>query len=255
VICDRALLQAGSKRMRRFGLNALLWSAFGIMILLGAYVALNACDLGLRSLFASNACQARAASGALESERAQEAQLQSRIHAEEIRLALLPACPKPQPLQPEPLPVVKIPDPPLRIEPEPKQAFEVPKKLEDLKGCWQSARGDIDILTDDAQHLPVGKARLCYCFGSNGEGVAQISYSDGAACRARLVARISPDQVFMRHDVISCREHRDYVVHDITCGGHQSDKTTCEIISRGKTYIRRVEQFVRVTDDYCNWDG
>ncbi len=246
--------------MRQLGLYALLWSAFGILVLIGAYVALNACDLGFRPLFGSGACQAQAASAELQSERAQEAQLQSRIHAEEIRLALLAACPKPSPkpspVEPGPTPVAKIPDPPRPIEAPPKQAFEVPKKIEDLKGCWQSSRGDIDIFSDDGQNRKVGQARLCYCFRDNGQGMAQIFFSDGDPCYgARLTARIAPDQVVMRHDVIKCSRHGKYVVHDITCGNDQSDKTVCEIISRGRDYRRRVEEFVRATNEYCNWNG
>jgi hypothetical protein len=240
--------------MRQAGLNVFLWSAFATLVLIGAYIVLNACDFGLHPLFGSGACQAPAANAALESERAKEAQLQSRIHTAEIHLALLPACPRPLPPPPRPLPV-KVPDPLPAVDPKIEQTLEVPKKIEDLKGCWQSARGDIDILSDDAEHKVVGKARLCYCFRGNGQGVAQIFYSDGDACRSRLVARISPEQLSMRHDVISCRKHGDYVVHDITCGNDQTDKTLCEIISRGKTYIRRLEQFVRVTNEYCNWDG
>lgn len=245
--------------MRQRGLNACLWSAFGIMILIGGYVALNACDFGIHSLFVAGSCHARKENAALKSERVTEARLQFRIHAEEIRLALLPDCPKPSPKpqhqpQPQPLPV-KDEDLKPAEKPEPQRRLEVPQKVEDLKGCWQSSRGDIDIFTDDAQHKTIGKARLCYCFRSNGQGVAQISYADGERCRAKLIARISSDQVFMRHEVIPCRKHGDYVVHEITCGTDQSDRSLCEIISRGKTYLRRVEQFVRVTDEYCNWDG
>src|SRR5712664_2213701 len=87
----------GTERMRQHGLNACLWAGFGILILIGGYVALNACDFGTSSLSASGFCHALTENAALQSERAKEAQLQSRIHTEEIRLALLPDCPTPSP--------------------------------------------------------------------------------------------------------------------------------------------------------------
>ncbi len=240
----------------RQGLNIFLWSAFGILILIGAYVALNACDFGVRPLFGPGACQMPAANAALESERAREVQLQSRIHAAEIHLALLPACPKPVP-QPQPLPLpVKVPDPkPPVNNPAPVQTLEIPKKVEDLKGCWQSVRGDLNMTTDDAEQKLLGQVRICYCFRGNGRGRVQVRYTDGDTCRADLFARISPAQLFMHHERATCQRHPGYVAADIRCGNSQSEQTECEIQNLGEVRDKLIEQFKHVSDEYCGWNG
>ncbi len=247
--------------MRQAGLNAVLWGAFALLVLTGGYVMLRACDLGFAPLFGAAACAAPIPDDKLAAEREREAHLRSGIHTEEIRLALLPACP--QPLPPKPNPPAPLPNPP---EPKPKppepkpepqivQKFEVPKKVEELKGCWQSARGDIEMTTDDAEQKPIGKARFCYCFGGTGRGVVQVLYSDGDVCRAGLTARISADQVFMHHDKVFCRKHTFQVPADITCGNDQSNETVCEIHNLGRTGNRFSEQFIRVSDEHCSWGG
>ncbi len=242
--------------MRQPGFNIFLWSIFGVLIVMGAYAALNACDLGIRPLFGSLSCQAPVANAALESERARETQLLSRIHTEEIHLALLPACPRPQPLpQPQPFPV-KAPDPKPPIDnPAPVQTLEVPKKIEDLKGCYQSVRGDINMTTDDAEERPVGQARICYCFRSNGRGQVHVRYTDGDICRADLFARILPGQLLMHHERASCRRHAPYVAADIKCGNAQSEQTECEIQNLGEIANKFTEQFMHVSDEYCGWKG
>ncbi len=245
--------------MRQTGFNAFLWSAFGILILIGAYVVLNACDFGVRPFLGVGACRVPTANAELETERAKEAQLQSHLHSEEIRLALLPACPKPVvvPPQPQPQRVVKIPDPKPPIDNPPAvQTLEIPKKIEDLKGCWQSVRGDIDMTTDDAEAKPVGQARICFCFRSNGRGRVQVSYTDGDVCRADLFARILPGQVLMHHERANCRKHPFYVAADIKCAGNaQSEQTECEIQNLGAVRDKYTEQFKHVSDEYCGWPG
>jgi hypothetical protein len=229
--------------MRQAGLNAVLWGAFALLILTGGYVMLRACDLGFLPLFGASSCAAPAQAAEFAAEREREAHLRSGIHSEEIRLALLPACPQPLPLKP--------PEP--KPNPQIVQKFEIPKKVEELKGCWQSARGDLVIVDDEEK--PVGTARFCYCFGSNGRGVVQILYTDSDICRAGLIARISPDHVFMHHDKVSCRQHGFFVASDITCGNDQSDQTSCEITNLNKNRTKITEQFIRVSDEHCSWGG
>lgn len=244
-----------AKQIGQTGFNALLWGAFGVLILIGAYVVLNACDFGVKPFLGAGACRVPAANAALESERAKEVQLQSRIHAEEIHLALLPSCPKPVPL-PQPLPV-KVPDqkPPVDNQP-PVQTLDIPKKIEDLKGCWQSVGGDINMTTDDAEAKPVGQARICFCFRSNGRGRVQVRYTDGDVCRADLMARILPGLVLMHHERANCRQHPYYVAADIKCQGNaQSEKTECEIQNLGAVRGKYSEQFMHVSDEYCGWSG
>ncbi|MGO9008050.1 MAG: hypothetical protein ACLQIQ_19925 [Beijerinckiaceae bacterium] len=236
--------------MRQVGLNAVLWAAFALLILTGGYVMLRACDFGFLPLFGTTSCALPTHDAELAAEREREAHLRSSIHSEEIRLALLPTCPNPLPQKPEPQP-----------KPEPKpvivEEFKIPKKVEELKGCWQTARGDIDMTTDDAARTPIGKVRICYCFRANGQGMVQSRYTDGDICQGSLRAQISPDHkhVFMHHDQVNCQKHGYQVPADITCGNDQSDQTTCEIQNLGRIGNKFSEQFIRVSDEHCGWNG
>jgi hypothetical protein len=238
--------------MRQAGLNAALWSAFALLILVGGYVMLRACDLGFKPLFGSASCAAPTLEAELATEREKRVLLQSRIHAEEIRFALLPACPislppKP-PAPPQPVPPEPKPDP--KPDPQIVQKFEIPKHVEDLKGCWQSARGDLDIYDGDKLF---GKARFCYCFGNNGRGKVLIRYTDGDVCQTDLTARLSTDQVFMHHGTVSCRKNGTYAGSDITCRNDRPDRTICH--EKSVQAGERTEEFVRVSDEHCGWNG
>jgi hypothetical protein len=250
--------------MRQTGLSVTLWAIFALAILTGGYAMLRACDLEHLPLFGYASCEAPARIRDLAAEREREADLRSKIHAAEIRLALLPICSKPAPQKPPELKVV-LPKPPEPKPPEPKPAendnpqvaekFEVPKKIEDLKGCWQSARGDIEIVSDDAAKTPTGTARFCYCFKSDGRGIALMRFNDGDVCRAPLTARINPGQVFMHHGKVPCQRHNPHVGSNITCSRNQSDETTCEIQDLGRNGEKLSEQFIRVSDESCGWNG
>jgi len=253
--------------MRQTGLKTVLWVAFSLLILTGGFVMLRACDLGFHPLFGSTSCPAPTRDAELIAERERQDHLRSDIHKEEIRLALLPACPiplppKPQPLQPKPDPISPKPEPiPPKPDPVPPkqivEEFKVPDKVEDLKGCWQTARGDIEMTTDDAARTSIGKVRICYCFGDNGKGMVQSRYTDGDVCRGSLNAHISPDHkhVIMHHDQAPCQKHGPQVAADIKCGNDQSDKTQCEIQNLGKIHNKFTEEFIRVTNEHCGWNG
>ena len=64
--------------------------------------------------------------------------------------------------------------------------MKMTQRLDELKGCWQSERGDIDIVTDDELKKPIGKVRICYCFDQNGTGTVQEVFN-----RRRLLHRRS----------------------------------------------------------------
>ena len=240
--------------MRPTGPNIALWTVFALLILTGGYAMLRACDLEHLPLFGHASCEAPARIRDLATEREREADLRSNIHTAEIRLALLPICAKP--LAPKPL-APKPPDlePPKQDDQQVVQKFEVPKKFEDLKGCWQSARGDIDIWTNDAKREHLGTARICYCFNDNGRGAVQIRYTDGDVCRANLSAQISPDHVFMHHGKVNCRTHGYIVAADVTCGNNQSNEAVCEIQTLGESREKLSERFIHVTNEYCGWSG
>jgi hypothetical protein len=222
--------------MHRAGLIA-LWIAFALLISAGGYVMLRACDLEILPLF-GNACQTQTYSGDLVTARERQASLHSRIHAAEIRVALIAVCSRP-------------------VKPDDRQAvrkFEIPKDIEDLEGCWQSSRGDIDIVSDDAEQRHLGQARFCYCFRNNGQGIAQIRYADGEVCSTALTARLLPGSVTMHHEAIDCRHNTGLVAGAITCRNDgQSSEATCEIAGRGQSGNKVVEQFVHVGNDYCGW--
>jgi hypothetical protein len=237
-------LLASESKMHRASLIIALWAAFALLISAGGYAMLRACDLEILPLF-GNACQASTYAGDLAIEREREVSLRSHIHAAEIRVALIPVCPRP------------IMDKPVKAnDPQAVQKFEIPKNIEDLKGCWQSSRGDIDIVSDDAEQRRLGQARFCYCFKKNGRGIAQIRYADGEVCSTGLTARLLPDSVAMHHEAIDCRNNIGLVAADITCrNDSQSKEATCEIAGRGQRADKVVEQFIRVGNDYCGWGG
>jgi len=237
--------------MRRTGLHAALWGVFALLTLMGGYTMLRACDLGIAPLFGATACAAPPADAGVAAERGRQDKLRAELHSAELRLAQLPICKLPPKPRPDPKPIVEKP-------PEPKppiEKFEVPKKVEDLKGCWQSARGDIEIVSDDAEQKHIGNARICYCFKNDGRGIVQVTYTDGDICRAPLTAKIRTSKVFMHHDNVNCQKHPYHVAADITCGNGPSNETTCEIKNLGRTANKFSEQFVRVSEDYCGFSG
>ncbi|HXW23840.1 MAG TPA: hypothetical protein VEK73_03760, partial [Xanthobacteraceae bacterium] len=171
------------------------WTAFAALVVGIGVVFLAACDLGIKPLFGLRYCRSSAAAPDLSAERERERALRERIHEAELRIAQLPACAEntPPPLRPPvsppstppALPPTTLPQqPPLQTAPEqpplqtpPRQTspaedeqLKIPERVADLNGCWRSERGDIDLVSDDAEQRPVGKVRICYCFGSNGRG-------------------------------------------------------------------------------------
>jgi hypothetical protein len=232
--------------MRQTGLKTVLWVAFALLILTGGYVMLRACDFGFLPLFGSTSCAVPAHAAELAAEREKQDHLRTGIHQEEIRLALLPACPQPLPPKPQPIPKPIV------------EQFKIPDKVEELKGCWQTARGDIEMNTDDAARTSLGKVRICYCFKANGQGMVQSRYTDdGDVCQGSLTARISPDRkhVFMHHDQAPCQKHGPQVAADITCSNDKSDRTLCEIQNLGLTHNKFTQEFIRVSDEHCGWNG
>lgn len=233
--------------MRQAGLQFVLWGIFAALVLTGGYATLRACDLGILPLLGYAACGAAPGDAAMAAERERQDDLRAAIHAAEVRVAMLPYCPKPAP--PKPVePPAPVPDPAKGPE-----KFEIPKKVEDLRGCWQSARGDISIETDDAERKKIGTARFCYCFRSNGQGTIQVRFSDGDLCRAGLRARISSDHVFMHHEKVLCRSHPPMVAADVSCGNDPANETVCQIQTLGNVGNKVSERFIRVSDEHCGW--
>jgi hypothetical protein len=228
-------------------LQALGWSVFSAFLVAIGIVFLAACDLNIRPLFGLRYCVSHASPPDLQTKRERERELRSRVHEAELRLAQLPICTsgdKPQLPKDKEVPW---------SEPKAKEAeLKVPSRLEDLRGCWQSLRGDIDIVTDDAEAKPMGKVRMCYCFGANGRGKARWQFTDGRRCETNLTATLKDNELDMAHGVANCTDHSDIVPAEITCKGQPDGDTECDTQNLGQTRRRAVgEKYQRVSDEHC----
>jgi hypothetical protein len=244
------------------------WGAFAALLVGIGLVFLAACDLGLRPLFGLRYCQPAAAASDVTGERERERSLLARIHETELQLAQLPACaqetappsPPPEPPAPQPAPPpVPVPPPPApqppapapQPPPKPDDELKIPKRVDDLKGCWQSVRGDLEVV-DDNDH-PVGNVRACYCLGSNGRGRAIYLYTDGHRCTADLRAQIKGEGLTMRHGSSSCNRGSGLDPQDITCRAGEGGVAVCETRSRRRPdHFWSDERYLRVTYEHCN---
>jgi hypothetical protein len=241
--------------------NALLiagWVTFAFLVGCCGYLALAACDLGIRPLFALGYCSVHAAPDRLADQRARERDLRDRIHEAELRLARLPVCAAPPPPPPrEPKKEAKVvaptpeptptPQPSPTETPQPQEQLKIPKNLSELKGCWQSERGDMPLVTDDEEQRPVGDVRVCYCFGDNGRGTVRYRYTDGRKCNGPVRARLSDGKL-----LINQPDHCT-VRSEITCKSQgEGNSATCDAVGYGRTpggYTD--EKYQRVTAEHC----
>jgi hypothetical protein len=235
------------------------WITFALLVGCCGYLALAACDLGIRPLFALGYCSVHAAPDRLADQRARERDLRDRIHEAELRLARLPVCAAPPPPPPrEPKKEAKVeapapqptptPQPSPTETPQPQEQLKIPKSLSELKGCWQSARGDLPLVTDDEERRPVGNVRICYCFGDKGRGSVRYRYTDGRKCSGPARARLSDGKL-----MIDEPEHCA-VRAVVTCNSQgEGNSAICDVVSYGRTpgggYTD--EKFQRVTEEHC----
>ena len=132
---------------------------------------------------------------------------------------------------------------------DPDKKLSVPKKIEDLQGCWKSARGDITVYDDNHAFKPSGTARFCYCFGDNGHGTARVRLSEHDNCSGPLTAQLRPNVLTMKHPAMSC-----FVAQKIICKDTDGAQTVCKSRSYGRHgSVKRVEQYVRATDEECTF--
>ena len=254
------------------------WAAFILMVGTVAHLTLAACDLGLRPLFGLSYCRAQAAGDPLVRERERERDLLDRLHDVQLNLAQLPLClpeiprrepdrraenivptPTPTPTStPTPTPT-PTPDatPTPTPTPTPDDRLTIPRSLDDLKGCWQSVRGDIQMVSDDAEERPTGKVRICYCLAGNGRGTTRYLYQDGARCIGALRAQLSQERLLMNHGRINCAgapDRRFVVPTDITCSNKPGDDSaSCDLHSRGRApRTTPDEKYRRVSPEYCD---
>lgn len=228
------------------------WVVFVLVVVACGERMLSACDLGWRPLFGLRYCQAQAtpdpiAPDPIAAERAREHELRAKLHEAALRVARMPACAPPPAGQDVP---------PQRTEAPPSQLEQlaIPHTLAELKGCWQSVRGDLPMVTDDEEQRPLGTVRICYCFGDNGRGDVRYTYTDGERCTAALRARVSPDQLSFTHQRLRCDRRRGYIVPaDIVCKSDAPGAAaTCDRKSYGRVLTKLTgEQYRRVSDEHC----
>jgi hypothetical protein len=231
------------------------WVAFVLVVGVVAYLAVSACDLGLHPLFGLSYCPQTSADP-LAAERERERDLLDRLHQAQLNVARLPIClPDPPRRQPDRRADNSVPTPTPTPTPTPNEPLVIPHNLNDLNGCWQSVSGDINMVSDDAQHTPIGKVRICYCLSGNGGGETRYIYQDGARCTGPLRAELSQERLTIKHGRISCSGNKGFVVPtDITCTAKEGeDSATCDSYVHLKRPTTTTNQkYHRVSPEYCN---
>jgi len=234
----------------------LLWALAAAVLLSIGFVLLRGCDLAIFPLYGQKFCEATR-SEALADERARADRLQAELRQAELTYAQKPKCAQAEPRRetpPPPSPQPPTPPAPPVHEPE-QEKLKVPKRLSELRGCWESARGDLPIVSDDAEERPIGNVRKCFCFGENGRGVLKMLYTNGVKCRAPLVAKLQGDKLVMAHPEFSCPargKNWGLVPSDTTCE-ESADAATCVTHSHGRHHpTTSTDQFRRVDQDHCS---
>jgi hypothetical protein len=134
---------ARATKIAAWAFPAVLWLAFVTILLLAGHVMLAACDFGFAPLYGYRYCTAPAEPHGLLAERNRDRDLRAGIDNVELQIASLPSCPQPPNPPPPPRDKAEIPLPEPSKQPQVKEQLKIPTRLEDLKGCWQSVRGDI----------------------------------------------------------------------------------------------------------------
>jgi hypothetical protein len=229
------------------------WTTFAFLVGCCGYLALTACDLGIRPLFALGYCSVHAAPDRLADQRARERDLRDRIHEAELRLARLPVCAAPPP-PPEPKKEAKVvtptPQPPPTPQPaptetpQPQDQLKIPKSLSELKGCWQSARGDLALYDDNEQLF--GNVRICYCFGANGRGSVRYRYTDGRKCNGSVRARLSDGKLIINEP------NQCTTPSETTCVSQgEGNAASCDTRNLDRPGGYTDEKYQRVTAEHC----
>jgi hypothetical protein len=236
----------------------IVWMLTALVLFAVALVLLRACDLQALPLYAHKYCAASRAS-ALAAEIERHTQLQEQLRLAELRIAEQPLCqPSPRPTQHADIaPPTPQPTPPLQPTPSPtEEKLRVPPKLSDLRGCWESVRGDLPIVSDDEKKLPIGNVRQCYCFGANGQGQLKLLYTNGVRCRAPVAARLTDGKLQLSYPRFSCvvgGKEWGLVPGRIECRNddNPTEAATCDWISTGRRVETGTEQYRRVEQDHC----
>jgi len=240
-------------------LAALGWLAFAAIVVAGGRMMLGACEVRTWPVLDYAYCPVppRQDRSGLDAERDRSAVLQSRVRRTEQQLAALPVCQPPAPPPPpEPEKRAEAPPPPPPPAPPPPDQMMIPTRLEDLKGCWQSERGDINIVSDDEREVLMGVVRICYCFDDDGKGTITQTFKGGGICKGTLRVQLSPNELKMHHPILRCSQGKGRInASNITCTGAQGQTAVCGSVSLGRMKGRGIsgEHFNKVSDAACEW--
>jgi hypothetical protein len=247
--------------MSSAAMSRAFWALFAGLLAAGGYLFLTACDLGIAPLFGLRYCKVEASSRELENAKAYQRALLARLGEAQLRLALLPTCQPPPKLIEKPqeslLPLQKNVEKPQESSPD---ALGPIKRKEELEGCWQSVRGDLEFYSDDEKHEYVGSARICYCFGKNGKGVVRQIFTEGpdapSMCKTKLWAKLNPGELLIQHPKIPCTKGRPVNPATIVCRSQPDEAASCIMTYHGKFKDNTSqEQFQRVANEHCQWQS
>jgi len=240
-------------------LAALGWLVFAGIVVLGGQMMLGACEVRSWPVLGYAYCPVppRQDRSGLDAERDRSAVLQSRVRRAEQQLAALPVCKPPAP-PPPPEPEQRAeapPPPPPPPAPPPPEEMKIPDRVEDLKGCWQSDRGDIQIVTDDERQRPIGVVRVCYCFDDRGRGTIKHTFQDGDSCRGPLRVQLEPNTLKLRHAKLPCSGRKpDHVPASIECKASEGQSAECIADQLGNNRGKMApERFRKVSAAACDW--
>ncbi len=226
-----------------------LWGFLAVMMVVGAYLSLGACGIGLpggnRLLF--DFCPAPAAAAPdlspLERERTRQRMLEERLDQLRLTLAAAPDCPVPQQpaVNPPPVAEVIVPEePPAEVVQITEQDWE-DRDVTFLEGCWSLISG-IEI-TDVASNELYGVEDWQICFDEAGNGNQTIVFEDGTTCHGELTAQFLDNGNLRLEDqtdiectggfrifriVNECERLEDGTAR---CVGRQPDQGTQDIVS------------------------
>ena len=249
--------------------SPLSWVAMAVSavaLTLAAYaiarVSLVACGYGLFGLAYSNCPETPAPivqpvdeeaerAAALEAE---SEQLERQLRQVRAAIAQTPNCPVPPPLR-----RAEAPPPPT---PPVQEALKLPRTTAELKGCWQSDRGDIQLTSDDESRRPTGNVRICYCFGDTGNGSITLVYTDQVVCRGQISATVTGQELTIDRPQFNCGSQggltRGLVKARTTCRANadQNLGALCDTETMGRTRgTSRDEKYHRIASDRCAMSG
>lgn len=209
-----------------------LWALFASLLAVSGYLFFAACELGIAPPFEYRYCKTGPSAEELAREKEHQRVLLARLNEAQVLYAQLPGCKQPE--------------------------LVLPKRKDELEGCWQSVRGDIRFKSVDTGEY-TGSARICYCFGKNGAGKVRQIFTEGpdsgSVCETGLLAKLRPDELIVQHPTIPCTKGSNVSAATIICRRAPDGSASCEFNweSNKQGYSSPAEKFQRATIEDCGW--